>query len=138
MSVVPLNTGLPLPVPQDTHGVRKTGTPVHSNKVKPERSTNPAAFQRELDSRVKPQKLEFSRHAMKRLDMRGISFTPDGLARIEEAVNKAETKGSRDTLVLAGAMSLVVNVPSRTVVTVMSRESMNELVITNIDSAVFA
>jgi flagellar operon protein len=70
--------------------------------------------------------------------MRGISFTPDGINRISTAIDKAASKGSRDTLVLAGELSLVVNVPSRTVVTVMGREDMNESIVTNIDSTVFA
>jgi flagellar operon protein len=70
--------------------------------------------------------------------MRGISFTPQGLERIKQAVAKAGEKGSRDAVVMAGALALVVNVPSRTVVTVMQRDSMQASVITNIDSAVFA
>ncbi len=98
----------------------------------------PDVFQRELDSRLQPRGLTFSRHAQKRLEMRGIVFTPQGLKRIEQAVDRVQDKGSRDALVLAGELALVVSVPNRTVVTVMSRENMEESVVTNIDSAVFA
>jgi flagellar operon protein len=70
--------------------------------------------------------------------MRGIQFTPQGLQRIEQAVDRAAEKGSRDALVVAGGLALVVSVENRTVVTVMSRDAMQESVVTNIDSAVFA
>jgi flagellar operon protein len=101
-------------------------------------TVDPTAFRRELDSRIRPEGLTFSRHAQKRLEMRGISLTPQGMQRIEQAVSKAEEKGSRDALVVAGGLSLVVSVTNRTVVTVMTQENMDESVITNIDSAVFA
>jgi flagellar operon protein len=70
--------------------------------------------------------------------MRGIAFTPQGLERIEGAIDRAAAKGSRDALIVAGGLSLVVNIPNRTVVTVMSQDTMRESVVTNIDSAVFA
>ena len=96
-------------------------------------------FKSELDRIIaKPKELTFSRHASKRLEMRGISITPQGLERIESAVDRASSKGSRDAVVMAGSLALVVNVPSRTVVTVMDSENMNESIVTNIDSAVFA
>ncbi|HEX9744078.1 MAG TPA: TIGR02530 family flagellar biosynthesis protein [bacterium] len=130
MSILPINPGTPILAPQETTNARRSGSAAVSQ--------NPNAFQRELSRLTKPEKLNFSRHASKRLDMRGISFTPDGINRISTAIDKAASKGSRDTLVLAGELSLVVNVPSRTVVTVMGREDMNESIVTNIDSTVFA
>jgi hypothetical protein len=39
---------------------------------------------------------------------------------------------------MAGPLAMVVNVASRTVITVMNQDSMQESVVTNIDSAVFA
>jgi flagellar operon protein len=133
MSVFPINPGTPPPAPIQTQSV---ATSVSRTKEQ----VNPDIFRRELDARIAPStpQLSFSRHAQKRLDMRGISFTPDGLDRIEQAVDKAADKGGRETLIMAGGLALVVNVPSRTVVTVMNRDSMQESVVTNIDSAVFA
>jgi flagellar operon protein len=133
MSVFPINPGTPPPAPAQINSTSKV-----IDRSRP--TFDPGAFQRELNARISPAatSLTFSRHAQKRLDMRGISFTRDGLNRIEQAVDKASEKGGRDALVMAGELALVVNVPSRTVVTVMNRDSMQESVVTNIDSAVFA
>lgn len=133
MSVFPVNpASLPIaPVQTQT---------VSTSVARTREQADPDSFRRELDSRISPPtpSLTFSRHAQKRLDMRGISFTPDGLQRISQAVDKAADKGGKDSLVMAGGLALVVNVPSRTVVTVMNKDSMQESVVTNIDSAVFA
>lgn len=133
MAVLPVMPGTPPLTPINSVG--RVQAPERVRKT-----FDQGAFVRELDARInpEPQTLTFSRHAQKRLDMRGISFTPEGLERLEQAVSKAGEKGSRDAVVMAGALALVVNVPSRTVVTVMQRDSMQESVITNIDSAVFA
>lgn len=131
MTVLPIHPGTPPPAPVGTEPARPT-------TAKPRVAPEQDAFRRELDGRVRPSRLTFSRHALKRLDMRGISFTPQGLERIEGAVDRAAEKGSRDALIVAGGLSLVVNIPNRTVVTVMSRDAMRESVVTNIDSAVFA
>ena len=133
MTVFPVTPGTPPLTP-----ISPVGRAQVTERVR--QTADPGAFVRELDARINPEppSLDFSRHAQKRLDMRGISFTPQGLERIKQAVAKAGEKGSRDAVVMAGALALVVNVPSRTVVTVMQRDSMQESVITNIDSAVFA
>ena len=131
MSILPIYPGTPPPAPLQIQSPNRTA----------ERSgleVEGSAFRNVLDRLTVPEKVNFSRHASKRLDMRGIMFTPDGIERISDAIDRAASKGSRDSLILAGELSLVVNVPSRTVVTVMSRETMQESIITNIDSAVFA
>jgi flagellar operon protein len=67
---------------------------------------------------------------------RGISFKPDELSRLSDAIDKAAKKGSKETLVLMGDNALIVSVKNRTVVTAMDREAMKENVFTNIDSTV--
>jgi flagellar operon protein len=131
MTTLPIYPGTPPPAPVSS---QQRTAETQRERVE----IDPAIFRRELDSRIKPDRLTFSRHAQKRLQMRGIEFTPQGLKRIEEAVDKASEKGSRDAVVLAGDMTLVVNVKNRAVITVMGREDMQESVITNIDTAVFA
>jgi flagellar operon protein len=67
---------------------------------------------------------------------RGISFAPDEMKNIENAINKAALKGSKDTLVLSADKALIVSVKNGTVVTVMDKTAMKENVFTNIDSTV--
>ena len=82
------------------------------------------------------QSLKFSNHAIERMHSRGISFSPDEMRGIENAIAKAAAKGSKDTLVLSGGNALIVSVKNSTVVTVMDKAAMKENVFTNIDSTV--
>ena len=131
MNAFSIHQGTPPPAP-----VRQTGMTAIREQSRTQVDTG--SFRQELGLRIQPQGLTFSRHASKRLEMRGIQFTPQGLDRIEAAIDKAAEKGGRNSLVIAGALSLVVSIPNRTVVTVMNSDQMDENVITNIDSAVFA
>jgi flagellar operon protein len=80
--------------------------------------------------------LKFSNHSIERMRSRGISFTPEEMSNIENAVTKAAAKGSKDTLVLSGDNALIVSVKNKTVVTVMDRAAMKDNVFTNIDSTI--
>lgn len=82
------------------------------------------------------ESLKFSAHAVDRMKSRGISFAPEMMKGIESAVSRAASKGSKDTLVLAGDNALIVSVKNNTVVTVMDKNAMRENVFTNIDSTV--
>ena len=81
--------------------------------------------------------VKFSAHAMTRMESRGINLTSDDVTALEGAVDRAAVKGARDSLVLANAYALVVNVPTRTVITAFDQQGLRENVVTNIDSAVF-
>jgi flagellar operon protein len=80
--------------------------------------------------------LKFSSHAIERMRLRGITFSPEQLTQIDKAVDKAASKGSRETLLLTDSSALIVNVNSRTIKTVMDKNLLKENVFTNIDSAV--
>ena len=80
--------------------------------------------------------LRFSQHALERMTNRGISLRPEDLVKLNEAVEKAASKGSKESLILMGDNALIVSVKNRTVVTAMDREAMKENVFTNIDSTV--
>ncbi len=80
--------------------------------------------------------LRFSAHAQQRMSARGIRLTPRDEARLREAVDRAEAKGARDSLILLRDMAFVVSVKNRTVITAIDGQSLRENVFTNIDSAV--
>jgi len=82
------------------------------------------------------QGLKFSAHATQRLRERQISFDPETMSRMNDAISKADAKGVQDTLVLTDKAALIVSVPNRTVVTAMDRNNLNGNVFTNIDGAV--
>jgi len=80
--------------------------------------------------------LSFSRHAQQRLFSRGIELSDDTLGRIADAVDRAATKGSKETLVMSDEVAMVVSVTNRTVITAFDRDNLREGVVTSIDSAV--
>jgi len=80
--------------------------------------------------------VKFSAHALQRLRTRSIHLSSDDRTKIVQAINSAESKGAKDSLVLVRGAALVVSVENRTIVTVLDREEMNGNVFTNIDSAV--
>jgi flagellar operon protein len=83
-----------------------------------------------------PAGVKFSQHAIERMTSRGISFKPEEMMKLNDAVDRAAKKGSRESLVLMGDNALIVSVKNRTVVTAMDREAMKENIFTNIDSTV--
>lgn len=95
-------------------------------------STFDAIFKEELE------KVKFSNHALKRLESRNIQLSDSELAKIQNAVEKAESKGAKDSLVMMDKTAFIVNIPNRTVVTAIEVANSNENVFTNIDSVVFA
>jgi flagellar operon protein len=82
--------------------------------------------------------LHFSKHALARVERRGIALDGGTLERLAEGVGRAASKGSRDSLVLVDGTAFVVSVANNTVVTAVGSEHMKDNVFTNIDSAVIA
>jgi flagellar operon protein len=99
------------------------------------RALEPAAgFQQALER----SQLEFSKHALKRIEQRGLQLDAPRLDRLEQAVDRAEAKGARDSLILLDELALVVSIQNRTVLTAMDESARKEHVFTNIDSVVIA
>lgn len=83
-----------------------------------------------------PRPVRFSAHALQRLADRQIAPTSGEHAQIGRALDKAESKGARESLLLTDRFALVVNVRNRTVITALARQELGDAVFTNIDSAV--
>ena len=91
-----------------------------------------------LRDKMAPESIKFSRHAIERMQSRGIAFNPQQLQRLETAIEQVNTKGGRESLVMLDDTALVVSVKNDTVVTVVSKDQLKNNVFTNIDSAVIA
>ena len=97
------------------------------------------SFDQVLQQQLEPVSgLRFSKHALSRMESRGIQLSPEAMNRLEEAVKTVDAKGSRDSLVLLDQTAMVVSVKNSTVVTVVDRDSLKGNVFTNIDSAIIA
>jgi flagellar operon protein len=95
------------------------------------------AFSQVLADRVGTVK--FSNHALQRVERRGIDLDANNTrARLEAGVERAQSKGARDSVVFVDGTAFVVSVRNKTVITAVDSEHMREHVFTNIDSAVIA
>lgn len=82
------------------------------------------------------QQIKFSNHATQRMNYRNIKLDAEQNLRLEDAVAKAADKGLKDSLILMDNNAFIVNIPNKTVVTVVDQNSLKENVFTNIDGAV--
>jgi flagellar operon protein len=110
--------------------IERPGESIPKKEVKGTDAFN-SVLQRELE------KIKFSKHASQRLDSRDISLSNTQLEKLQNAVDKAEQKGAKDSLVMLNDTAFIVNIPNRTVVTALPI-SEEDNIFTNIDSVVFA
>lgn len=82
--------------------------------------------------------LTFSGHAARRMEQRGVQLDDARMRRLQTAVERAEAKGSRDSLILLDDLALVVSIKHHTVVTAVDEANQKEHIFTNIDSVVIA
>ena len=80
--------------------------------------------------------VKLSIHAQERLKQQNISISSQDMGKIGDAVNRAEKKGSRESLMLLRDLALVVNINNRTVITAVDKTRQKERIFTNIDSTV--
>ena len=120
----------PALVPPGISGPAAPSAPADAQRV------GGAAFDAVLRSRAVG--VQFSNHAVQRLERRGIAVEPGTLQRLDEAVGRAAGKGARDAVVFVDGTAFVVSVANKTVITAVDRDHMRDHVFTNIDSAVIA
>lgn len=110
------------------------GKPVEQTRTVRTEKTGGTSFDAVLAEKM--AQIKFSAHAQQRLKSRNIELGQAELERLQLAVNKARSKGARESLVLMDNLALVVSVKNNTVITAVDGDSIKENVFTNIDSAV--
>jgi flagellar operon protein len=80
--------------------------------------------------------VKLSAHAATSLEKRNINLSRGDMLNINEAVKKAEAKGSKDSLFLMGDLALIVSIKNKTVVTAIDRDHLKDNLFTKIDSAI--
>lgn len=79
--------------------------------------------------------VEFSAHALARLKERNITLSSDDLERLGKGVRLAESKGSKNTLIILDDTAFIVSVENKKVITAVPKDSAVDNVFTQIDSA---
>ncbi len=110
---------------------------IQRNATQPGKSFG-AMLQQQLEQAALPaqQPLNFSKHALTRVEERGIELTPELMDKLAGSVGKASEKGAVNILALGGEQAFIINVPHSRVITTISQEEMKEKIFTNIDAAV--
>ena len=80
--------------------------------------------------------ISLSVHAAKRLQERNLDIDTDEYFKLRGAMDKLRSKGGRDSLVITDKAAYIVDVPSNKVETAIDKGSIQENVITKIDSTV--
>lgn len=122
----------------EINGVSVPFIPIVSNNEISRKSFDPVSSSFDSIFKQELEKVKFSNHALKRLESRNIQLSESDIEKIQSAVEKAELKGAKDSLVMMNKTAFIVNIPNKTVVTAMDVTNSNENVFTNIDSVVFA
>ena len=119
--------------------VPATGTARPSYNTGETRQENGEAgsFADQLRERLGSREVEFSGHAIRRLESRQIDIAEnDRIERLNRGVELAAEKGSEESLILVDSTAFIVSVKNNTVITTVSADDLKGNVFTNIDSAV--
>ena len=106
---------------------------LQNNKTKNNKSGFVDVLKNEIE---KKDCFKISNHAKQRLDQRNIRLTKEDMNKINEGINKAKDKGSKDCLILYKNLALITSIKNRTIITAVDKENSKENVFTNIDSVV--
>jgi flagellar operon protein len=91
-----------------------------------------------LETLENVQRVKFSNHAQSRMQSREISLNSENVNRLSDAIDKAEKRGGKSSLVVVDDLAFIVNVQNRMVITALDKNQRGEGVFTQIDSVVFA
>lgn len=124
--------------------------PIHvSNYPKlPIIQPNHSQLQREITSHTSPfadqlkqamnqqSGLTASKHAIKRMEERGIHLDEGSWSKLEEKVIEAKKLGLKESLVLMKNSAFIVSANNQTIITAMSRKEASEQIFTNITGTI--
>jgi len=122
--------------------VQKLPSKIESPKTsQPAEETKGLPFNEFLEQKINTQEplapeLKFSAHAKSRLTSRGIELSSDEILRMQDAIQRAGAKGSKESLILTDKAAFIVSVKNNTVITAVDRDSLKENLFTNIDSTI--
>ena len=92
-------------------------------------------FSKVLNEKLKTsQGVNFSSHAMQRIEQRKLNLTAEHMTRLDRGVENLQLKGSQNSLVLMDNNAFIVSVKNKTVVTAIDKTETVNNVYTNIDS----
>ncbi len=108
----------------------------HSPTTEVQSQTRSGTFLEALKQARKDANVTFSKHAEQRMNTWNEHKTHNYIEELDNAMDIAQAKGARSTLVLMKGVAFLVAPQTRTVVTVIPEDRMKDNLFTSIDSAV--
>jgi flagellar operon protein len=78
----------------------------------------------------------FSKHALSRIEERGIDMDAETISRLTRSLNLAKAKNCTESLMLIDGNAFLVSVSANKVITAMSGDDIRDSIFTNIDSTI--
>jgi flagellar operon protein len=78
----------------------------------------------------------FSKHALSRIEERGIDVDAETVHRLTRSLNMAKAKNCNESLVLIDGDAFLVSVSANKVITAMAGDDIRDSIFTNIDSTI--
>ncbi|MDF5581229.1 TIGR02530 family flagellar biosynthesis protein [Vibrio parahaemolyticus] len=78
------------------------------------------------------KEVNISNHALQRMNERGIKLNIKDIENINQAMDKLEEKGAKESLILYKDLAFIASITNRTIITSMNNSEIS--IITNIDS----
>lgn len=94
------------------------------------------SFDEILKEKSNANSINFSKHALERLNDRNIKLTDSQINRLNTGLNLAKEKGINNSLILMDDLAFIANTKNNTVITAVDKNSVKENVFTNINGAV--
>lgn len=115
------------------------GGNVTSNQGKVTKEPNKNSFKDLLQKEIEKNALvnkgyKISNHAAERL--KDVQFTKEDYTSLQQGLDKARQKGSKNTLMMYKDMAIIASVENNTIITAVDKKRAKENVFTNIDSVV--
>lgn len=108
-----------------------------SHKLDPEKAKEfRGVLDAQIDQADREHGIKLSLHAAKRMNERSMQLDNDEFLKIKEGLDRLKEKGGKDSLVITAKGLYIVDVDNNKIVTALDQESLNENVITKIDSTV--
>jgi flagellar operon protein len=90
-------------------------------------------FETELE---KENQVKISKHAMERIKTRNIELDGKDLKKLTDAIDKADSKGAKESLLLYKDVAFIASIRNKTIITAVDGQNAKDNIFTNIDSAV--
>lgn len=132
------NVGVTTESKLQSGSINNSGVNANNENNNAIRNSDGNTFAQALKAEIEQKSnVEFSNHAIKRIESRSIDLSTDNtLERLNKGVEIAAEKGSNESLILVDTTAFVVSVKNNTVITTMSQEDLIGNIFTNIDSTV--